>query len=535
MRRKKAILEKLNRFVENLENSRGSFWAYLMTIICVIFLRNFLESFSDMDNFWTPVSPLAYFVHYPMFYLCLLLALIAIFHWLTKEKITKITRITLFFFPIILLAPILDLLISGGQGYNISYMFEDSSALINRFVTFSWGYLGRGVSPGIQIELAVALLLTACYLFLKTGQIISVIIGVMVSYIVGFVFGSLPSLITVLWNLTGSITSPNDIFSGDVVLYHFYSFNHKMTLVLFPIFLVELGLWYHQYNKKKFNALLKNLRGQRVLHYLCMLGVGMLIGYGRRRPQAFFESPFPALILIVSACSGVLAWLWAVGVNDLHDVETDKITNHSRPLASGVIDVKEYRSLNLVFLLLSLVAAVLVRHPFLVIVLLTAGLSYIYSAPPFRLKRVPLLSTFILALCSALVCLAGFVLFSADYSFYGFPPEILLTILVAFTLGLTVIDLKDLRGDRVTGTITIPILFGEKKGKMITGVLVLLAYLSVPVILKISVLIPISLFFGIPTYFLINRKQMRETPIFILYYLFLGVTLCHIYLQIRGR
>ena len=528
------MVERLKRFVEDLENSRISFWAYVVTIICVIFLRNFLETFSDVDNFWTPVSPLAYFVHYPMFYLCLLLALIAIFHWLTKEKITKITRITLCFFPIILLAPILDLLVSGGQGYNISYMFEDSSALINRFVTFSWGYLGRGITPGIQIELMVVFVLVACYLFLKTGKIILAIIGVIASYIVGFVLGSLPSLITVLWNLKGSATVGSEIFSADVVLYHFYSFNQKMTLVLFPILVVELGLWYRLYNREKFRALLKNLRGLRVFHYLCMLSMGMLIGYGQRPPETFFESPFPILILIVSACSVVLAWLWAVGVNDLHDEDTDRITNHSRPLVSGVIDVEEYRSLNLVFLLLSLVAAILIRHPFLVTILVTAGLSYVYSAPPFRLKRVPLLSTFILALCSALVCLGGFVLFSADYSFVGFPPRILSAMLVAFTLGLTVIDIKDLKGDQATGTVTLPILFGEKKGKMITGILVLLAYLSVPVILKILVLIPLALVFGIPTYLLINGKQMRETPIFLLYFLFLGATIFFIYLRIQG-
>lgn len=527
------MIERLKRFVENLEDSKISLWIYVVTIICVIFLRNFLETFSDVDNFWTPVSPLAYFVHYPMFYLCLLLVLIAIFHWLTREKITKITRITLCFFPIILLAPILDLLISRGQGYNISYMFEDSSALINRFVTFSWSYLGRGITPGIQIELMVVFVLVACYLFLKTGKIILAIIGVIASYIAGFVLGSLPSLITILWNLKGSAIVESKIFSADVVLYHFYSFNHKMTLVLFPILLVELGLWYRLYNKEKFRTVLKNLRGLRVLHYLCMLSMGMLIGYGQRLTEPLFQSPFPMLILVVSACSVVLAWLWAVGVNDIHDVDTDRITNHDRPLVSGVFAVEEYRSLNLVFLVLSLTAAVLIRHPFLVTIVVTAGLSYIYSAPPFRLKRIPLLSTFILALCSTLVCLAGFVLFSDDYSFAGFPPRILFAILVAFTLGLTVIDIKDLKGDQATGTTTLPILFGEKKGKMITGILVLLAYLSVPLILKIFVLIPIALILGIPTYLLINRKQMHETLIFLLYFVFLGAAIFFIYLRIQ--
>jgi 4-hydroxybenzoate polyprenyltransferase len=260
----------------------------------------------------------------------------------------------------------------------------------------------------------------------------------------------------------------------------------------------------------------------------------MLIGYAYNKPLGLFDSPFPLLILLVSACSGVLAWWWAVGVNDLHDLETDKISNHSRPLVSGIISAGEYRILNLVFLLLSLAGAIVIRHPFLVPILVAMALSYIYSAPPLRLKRVPLLATFILALCSALVCLAGYILFSDDYSFIGFPPRILGAILVAFTLGLTVIDIKDLKGDRATGTLTLPILFGEKKGARITGGLMLLAYLGVPVILKTFVFIPLALLFGITTYFLVNRKPMREKPVFLLYYLFLGAIAIFVYSQICG-
>ncbi len=528
------MAQRLKRFVEDLENRPLSFRGFLLTFMAIIFLRNFLETFADVDNFWTPVSPSAYFLHYPMFYLCLILAVIIVFRWLTGEKILRITKIVFFFFPIVLLAPILDLVLSAGQGYNISYLFGDLPTLLHRLTTFSFAYLGRGITPGIQIELILAFLLTACYLFLKTRRLVLAIAGVMVCYVAGFVLGALPSLVNILWNLNGSGMSSEGVFTADVVLYHFYSFNHKITLILFPILLGELAVWYWLYDRRKFLAMVKNLRGLRVLHYLCMLAMGMLIGHAYSGPLALFESPFPSLILLVAACAGVLAWWWAVGVNDLHDLETDKISNHSRPLASGAITAGEYRLLNIVFLLLSLVGATVIRYPFLVTILVAMALSYMYSAPPLRLKRVPFLATFILALCSALICLAGYLLFSDDYSFIGFPPRILAAILVAFTLGLTVIDMKDREGDRATGALTLPILFGEKKGAKITGGLTLLAYLSVPVILKAFIFIPVGLLFGIPTYLLINRKPMRERPVFLLYYLFLGAIAIYVYSKIQG-
>ncbi|MDZ7305377.1 MAG: UbiA family prenyltransferase [candidate division KSB1 bacterium] len=427
----------------------------------------------------------------------------------------------------------MDLLLSRGQGYNMSYLFGDLAYLTHKFITFSWGYSGRGATPGIQIELIVAFLLVGCYLFLKIHRVLLAMVGVITFYIVVFVLGSLPSLMIILWNLKGAVTAPAEMFSGEVVLNHFYSFNHKMALVFYPILLVELGIWFRLYDRRKFWAIVNNLRGLRIFHYLCMLGIGTLLGYARMRPVELFDSPFPFLILCASVCSVVLAWWFAVGVNDLYDVEADKITNPSRPLVSGIITADEFKVLNLVFLILSLIAAYLVRYPFFVTILLAVALSYVYSAPPFRAKRVPFLATFILALSSALICLAGFVLFSNDYSFSGFPPRILLTILIAFTLAFTVKDIKDLQGDHVTGTATLPSLLGEKKGKRVIGILVLLAYLSVPVVFKSLVLMPFALLFGIPTCLLINRKQMRETPVFVLYFLFLGVTLYYIYHQIQ--
>ena len=527
------MADRLTRFVKNLENARAAFPAWLITFFCTVFLRNFIEAFSDRDNFWTVVSSPAYFIHFPMFYLCIFLALAILLHWLTGEKITRISKIMLLFFPLILLAPILDLFLSRGQGYNMSYLLGDMRYLIHQFITFSGGYSGRGASPGLRIELIVVLVLVGYYLYLKTGKFLRAAIGVITSYVLIFVFGSLPSIISVFWNLKGSVTGPEELFSGGVVMHHFYSFDHKMAMVLYPILLIELGLWHWSYDRQKFLALVKNFRGLRVFHYLCMLGGGLFLGYAVTGFAPLFHSPFSFLIITASLCSVALAWWFAAGVNDLNDLEADRISNPSRPLVSGIINADEYRALILVSLLLSLLAAHLVRYPFFVTILLTTAFSYLYSAPPFRIKKAPFLATFVLALSSVLICLAGFVLFSDDYSFCGFPPRVLLTILVAYTLAFTIKDIKDLKGDRLTGTVTLPTLLGEEKGKRITGILVVLAYLNVPLLLKLLRLAPFAMLLGIPNYYLIKRKRFRETPVFVLYFLFLGVTLYYVYFQLQ--
>jgi len=469
-----------------------------------------------------------------MFYFCLLLSLILILHWLTREKIVKVTKIILFFFPVVLLAPTLDLLLSGGQGYNISYVFGNFSTLIHKFITFSWNYSDQGMTPGIKIELMAAFFLTGCYIWLKTRKVLTVLLGIVAWYIAGFILGALPSLLTILWNIEGVLSESAQMFSAEILLNHFYSFTHKISLILFPILFLELALWYWCYHKQKFKAFLKNIRGFRALHYVCMLGAGVVLGIAYTEPGSFFTTPFPSLILFVSGCSVVFAWWWAVGVNDLHDLNTDKISNQSRPLVTGILQADEVRALNGVLLFLAISGSILIRYQFFVLILLTMGLSYVYSVPPFRMKRIPFLSTFLIAMCSVLVCLAGYLLFSSDYSFYGFPPSIILTILVGVTLAFTVIHIKDINGDRDAGCITLPVLFGDKMGKRITGMLVLSAYLFTPFLLSIYVLIPFSIVFGILSYFLVNRKHMHEGPVFALYYLFLGVTLFFIYIKIQG-
>lgn len=512
-------------FIQKLEDSQLFLNQFLVTFFGIIFLRNFLETFSDQDNAWTAVSSTAYLIHYPMFYLSLFLVLSIILAIVTKVKITKISKLLLYFFPVILIAPIVDLLLSNGNGYNMSYFFCDFEQLVKKYFTFSGTYQDSGATPGIQIELIVIFSLTTAYLFLKSKKASSAILGLLLFYSAAFFMGALPSLVTIAWNfIQPSLSTASELYSGEVILFHFYSFNDKMVLTFFPILVLELSAWFWIYDQKKFKVLIKNLRGFRVFHYLCMLGFGIFIGISQISDVQLLESPFSFLIFISMAGSVLFAWWAAVGINDIFDFEGDKISNPKRPLTIGLFEKKELRAINLIFACFSLIIAFIVRYPFFLTILLALVLSTIYSSPPFRLKRIPILSTFVIALCAALISLGGFVVFSKDYSFSGYPPKILLAILVAYTLGLPFKDIKDLAGDKITGVKTFLTLWGEKKGKQITSIFVVLAYITAILVLGIFYLFPLAFIFGGLSFYYINRKKYREAPLFFLYFLFLSVT-----------
>ncbi|NUM40500.1 MAG: hypothetical protein HUU45_02580 [Leptospiraceae bacterium] len=291
------MLNRLRNVVKRLENIPLSFRGFLVTLLCIIFSRNFLETFSDRDNYWTPVSFQAFFIHYPLFYLCVFVVLTIILQVLTREKIERIAKIMLCFFPLVLSAPVLDLVLSSGEGYNMSYLFGDLTYLARQVITFSWGYSGRGATPGIQIELLAVFALVGSYVFLKTGRMILTVVGMVACYFAIFVLGAMPSLVIIICNLTDSALSPVAMFGGEVVLHHFYSFNQKIALVFYPVLLLVLGYWFWLYDRGKFWALVKNLRGLRTVHYLGMLGLGMFLGYAGLRQTPALTSLFPLLIL----------------------------------------------------------------------------------------------------------------------------------------------------------------------------------------------------------------------------------------------
>lgn len=157
------------RVVNYLENAKIPFVYFVLTFVFILTLRTFLELFSDSDSV---ISLLAY-MHYYSFWIALAVALTFVFHLVTQTDLIKVARVVLTSFIFVLIAPILDLIISGGKGYNIAYMIPGvHENLLMRFFTF-FGDMGRsGISPGVKIEIALILLLSFVYFYLKLSSVV---------------------------------------------------------------------------------------------------------------------------------------------------------------------------------------------------------------------------------------------------------------------------------------------------------------------------------------------------------------------------
>ena len=173
-------------------------------------------------------------------------------------------------------------------------------------------------------------------------------------------------------------------------------------------------------------------------------------------------------VLIAAACmlmSGPLLTGYTQTLNDFYDREIDAINEPYRPIPSGAISVPQVATQIVVLLLAGVgVAYGLDRwagHDFPTITALAIGgsfVSYIYSAPPLKLKQNGWLGNYALgASYIALPWWAGHALFG-DLTWR----IVILTLFYSLAgLGIAVVnDFKSVEGDRQMGLKSLPVMFG---------------------------------------------------------------------------
>jgi chlorophyll synthase len=173
-------------------------------------------------------------------------------------------------------------------------------------------------------------------------------------------------------------------------------------------------------------------------------------------------------VLVAAACmllSGPLLAGYTQTLNDFYDRDIDAINEPYRPIPSGAISIPQVVTQILVLLVAGIGVAYgldqWAGHPFPTITALAIGgsfLSYIYSAPPLKLKKNGWLGNYALgASYIALPWWAGHALFG-DLNW----TIVVLTLFYSLAgLGIAVVnDFKSVEGDRQLGLKSLPVMFG---------------------------------------------------------------------------
>jgi len=180
------------------------------------------------------------------------------------------------------------------------------------------------------------------------------------------------------------------------------------------------------------------------------------------------ESWAPALLAAPLIGSAMAALLNAGNnaLNQIYDLEIDRINKPKRPLPSGRLSVAQVWWFTNIAYAVSLVLAWLVapagRHECFWLVAVAVVCTYIYSVPPLRTKRLGIWANVTIAIPrGVLLKVAGW---SSVKTILGVEPWYIGAIFGLFLLGATTTkDFADMDGDRRGGCRTLPIRYGVRR------------------------------------------------------------------------
>ncbi|MCY7366835.1 MAG: homogentisate phytyltransferase [Chamaesiphon sp.] len=175
--------------------------------------------------------------------------------------------------------------------------------------------------------------------------------------------------------------------------------------------------------------------------------------------------------------------IYIVGLNQLYDVEIDRVNKPDLPLASGGLSITQGKWIVGLTGILAIAIAAFLGSWLLATVLVSLVIGTAYSLPPIRFKQYPLLAAFcILTVRGCIVNLGLFLHFNRVLTGTDtIPPSIwvLTLFILVFTVAIAIFkDVPDLEGDRQYQIQTFTISLGKLNVFKLTRWAITAAYLG---------------------------------------------------------
>ncbi|MDP2363107.1 MAG: geranylgeranylglycerol-phosphate geranylgeranyltransferase [Ignavibacteria bacterium] len=201
----------------------------------------------------------------------------------------------------------------------------------------------------------------------------------------------------------------------------------------------------------KIFAYIKITRPLNVVITFCVVVVAILISQ---------TSQTNIIIILISSIAAALVAASGNIINDIYDIETDKISHPNRVLVLGNITKKEAVYLSNFINTIAIILTSRLSDILLLIVVISIIVLFFYS---FYLKKLPLVGNVVVAFLTGLAFIYGG--FAA-----GNPAAAIVPAVFAFLINLIreiVKDMEDVKGDTKAGVITFPVMFGFQKSKIL--------------------------------------------------------------------
>lgn len=187
-----------------------------------------------------------------------------------------------------------------------------------------------------------------------------------------------------------------------------------------------------------------------------------------------------ASIVVGTLMAGVLNAA-SNAINQIYDLEVDRVNKPQRPLPSGRISHREAGWLTLFLYLFALALAWWVNWQCFALALTAAILTVIYSVPPLRTKKYGVWANVTIAVPRGLMLkVAGWS--TVRGVTHDWEPWYIGLVFGSFLLGAsTTKDFADMKGDAAGGCRTLPVVYGPRRAAKMIAPFFVLPFLLIPI------------------------------------------------------
>jgi 4-hydroxybenzoate polyprenyltransferase len=487
----------VDRLAAFLEKDRLNLWMTFIYVLVIASFRDLSEYFLLDEAFVTSSHPWVYSIsHHVAFFVLTYLGLVLMLKVFSGSSLKKCINYTNWYYWIILLPPWIDHFLFG-QDTNYSYFSWTS------FLEAFFGLGGESFHPGQGVEVIFVLFALFAYVFWRhrdelgnmRGRLVLILrMGSMAVFTVLFMFilGT-PGVYLPVGSVDGIPVFP----SFDLTRYyqfHLFLFAYYYAAALLLVLILSyIAL------KERFTENVRALRPFQTIFFASIVTAGVAFAWQASSYTDLISNilnkPYWVNIAFVvpTVLTAVLAWQIGVLWNDISDRDTDDPNKKGRVLASGTLDSRSLRDASIVLVIVVLGVSLLLSVQQFILMALILLLSFVYSCPPFRMKRM-MLSPLLMGLGTFLAFLFGAM---TPYSEVGImndlsyitgsvvEPEMTADMIMVGTfmflglvIGSMVTDVDGYEEDRAAGVSTVYTRIGLKRGTKVVAILLFLASLS---------------------------------------------------------
>jgi homogentisate phytyltransferase/homogentisate geranylgeranyltransferase len=209
-------------------------------------------------------------------------------------------------------------------------------------------------------------------------------------------------------------------------------------------------------------------------------------------------------------------WIFNVFLNDIYDKSIDAESNIKRPLTQNIFTKSEMLSIAFFSLLFAFLLSLTFSWLLTLLVILAVITGFIYSVPPFRIRRF-IFSIIIVSFVESSFFLYGVLSAGGLFDDKMNSVRIFLAIFICATLAFNAKDLKDYKGDKKENVRNLVTVLGYKKAKILIGFLIGLSFILFPILIQYYnyYFLAIALFLSfLVFYYFLSSKRPKEKIFF---------------------